>query len=126
MPRSSPASDIVSACFTGGAGRRRKSTSCSCCRTLSLTETSYAVDAVDWLDGAVDFIVRQPEGGQVWRLRALIAVAPDTPLSVHVVDVPVAVPEPTRLPLVAATLLALLGSRRWSVLSRSARHGKSG
>jgi prepilin-type N-terminal cleavage/methylation domain-containing protein len=42
----------------------------------SLLDTPYAVDAVDWLDGELDFIVRQPEGGQAWRLRALIA--PDT------------------------------------------------
>jgi hypothetical protein len=90
---------------------------------LSLTETNYAVDAVDWLDGEVDFVVRQPEGGQAWRLRALIAVAPDTPLSVHVVDEPAAVPEPTSLPLVAAALMGLAGSRRWSAFTRSAQKG---
>jgi hypothetical protein len=89
----------------------------------SLADINYAVEAVDWLDGEVDFIVRQPEGGQAWKLRALIA--PDTQ-SVNVVDEAVAVPEPTGVPLVAAALLGLAVSRRWVAFDRSARHGRTG
>jgi hypothetical protein len=92
----------------------------------SLADINYAVEAIDWLDGEVDFIVRKPEGGQVWKLRALIALTPGTPLSVHVVDEAATVPEPTILPLVAAALLGFAGSRRRSAWNRSARHGKSG
>jgi prepilin-type N-terminal cleavage/methylation domain-containing protein len=92
----------------------------------SLADTKYAVEAVDWLEGEVDFIVRKPGDDQTWKLRALIASTPDTPLSVHVVDEAVTVPEPTSLLLVAAALLGFAGSRRRSVSSRSARQGKSG
>ena len=76
---------------------------------LSLTEADYAVEAVDWLDGEIDFIVRQPDGGQAWKLRALIA--PDTQ-SVHVVDESLRVPEPSSVLLVVAALLGLAIVRR--------------
>lgn len=91
---------------------------------LSLTEADYAVEAVDWLDGEVDFIVRQPDGGQAWKLRALIAIAPDTPLSVRVVDETVTVPEPKSLPLAAVALLGLAATRRWAA-NRSARRTRA-
>lgn len=90
---------------------------------FALIDTPYAVEAVDWLDGELDFIVRQPTGGQAWKLRALFA--PDTS-SAHVVEEAVAVPEPTSLPLVVAALLALAVFRRWSAFTRSARHGMNG
>jgi len=70
----------------------------------SLLDTPYSVGAVDWLDGELDFIVHQPEGGQAWKLRALIA--PGTQ-SVHVINEAVAVPEPTSLALFVAALLGL-------------------
>ena len=81
----------------------------------ALIDTPYAVTAVAWLDGEVDFIVRQPEGGQAWKLRALIA--PDTE-SVHVVSDAVALPEPSSLALVAAALLGITFSGRRRMPSR--------
>ena len=75
----------------------------------ALIDTPYAVTAVAWLDGELDFIVRQPEGGQAWKLRALIA--PDTQ-SVRVVSEAVALPVPSSLALVAAALLGLTVSSR--------------
>jgi len=78
-------------------------------------DTPYAVTAVAWLDGELDFIVRQPEGGQAWKLRALIA--PDTE-SVHVVSDAVALPEPSSLALVAAALLGITFSGRRRMPSR--------
>jgi len=75
----------------------------------ALIDTPYAVTAVAWLEGELDFIVRQPEGGQAWKLRALIV--PDTQ-SVHVVSEAVALPEPSSLALVAAALLSLATSHR--------------
>jgi PEP-CTERM motif len=75
----------------------------------SLLDVPYAVGAVDWLDGELDFIVHQSEGGQSWKLRALIA--PGTQ-SVHVVNEAVAVPEPASLALVAVALLVLTVSGR--------------
>ena len=77
----------------------------------SLMETDYAVEAVDLLDvgGEIDFFVRQPVGGQAWKLRALIA--PETQ-SVHVVGEAVGVPEPSSLLLAATALLALAIARR--------------
>ena len=91
-----------------------------------LEDIAYTVEAVDWLDckfdprdckvdwrdGEVDFIVRQSEGGQASKLRALIA--PDTPHSVRIVGEALAVPEPTSLPLFAAALLAFAATRRRS------------
>jgi len=85
-----------------------------------LIDVPYAVEAVDWLDGELDFIVRQPEGGQTWRLRALIA--PDDSQSVNIIAE--AVPEPTSLALVVAALLGLAIARRRSAFHRAARHGK--
>jgi len=81
----------------------------------ALIDTPYAVTAVAWLDGELDFIVRQPEGGQAWKLRALIA--PDTE-SVHVVSDAVALPEPSSLALVAAALLGITFSGRRRMPSR--------
>ena len=81
----------------------------------ALIDTPYAVTAVAWLDGEVDFIVRQPKGGQAWKLRALIA--PDTE-SVHVVSDAVALPEPSSLALVAAALLGITFSGRRRMPSR--------
>jgi len=81
----------------------------------ALLDTHYAVTAVAWLDGELDFIVRQPEGGQAWKLRALIA--PDTE-SVHVVSDAVALPEPSSLALVAAALLGITFSGRRRMPSR--------
>jgi len=75
----------------------------------ALTDTDYAVDAVDWIDGELDFIVRQTQGGQTLKLRALIA--PESQ------SVTVQVPEPSSLLLVAAALsgLAIVRPRRRSV-----------
>jgi prepilin-type N-terminal cleavage/methylation domain-containing protein len=86
----------------------------------SLMETDYAVEAVDLLDvgDEIDFIVRQPVGGQAWKLRALIA--PDTQ-SVHVVGEAVGVPEPSSLLLAATALVALAIARaRRPLFSRGA------
>ena len=87
--------------------------------TYPLIDASYAIDSVQWLDGELDFIVRQPASGHVWTMRSLIA--PDTQ-SVHVVDT---VPEPTSLPLVAVALLGLVVACRRST-SRRSRHAKAG
>lgn len=91
---------------------------------FSLTELDYAVESVAWLDCErdceLDFIVRQPGGGQAWKLRALIA--PDTQ-SVRVVDEAVAVPEPTSLLLVAAALLGLSVASRRAPVDRYRLHG---
>jgi prepilin-type N-terminal cleavage/methylation domain-containing protein len=76
----------------------------------ALIEADYAIAAVDWLDGEVDFLVRQPEGGQAWKLRALFA--PDNRTAVRVVDQAVAIPEPSSLLLVAAATLGLARVRR--------------
>jgi prepilin-type N-terminal cleavage/methylation domain-containing protein len=76
----------------------------------ALIEADYAIAAVAWLDGEVDFLVRQPEGGQAWKLRAL--VAPDNLVAVRVVDEAVAIPEPSSLLLVAAAALALALAHR--------------
>lgn len=86
----------------------------------SLIDNDYAVEAVDWLDDAreLDFIVRQPAGGQAWKLRSLISA---DPLSVRVTDEAISVPEPSSLLLVAAALLGLAVSRRRSA-NRCARH----
>lgn len=88
----------------------------------ALLDTGYAVEAVAWGDDELDFIVRQPQGGQAWKLRGL--TAPDT-LSVHVVVEAVTVAEPTGLALVGAALLALAGTRRrWAAsISRRASVG---
>ncbi len=91
-----------------------------------LDDVAYTVEAVDWFDckvdwldctggwraGEVDLIVRQSEGGEASKLRALIA--PDVPHTVRIVGEPLAVPEPTGLPLVAAALLAFAATRRRS------------
>jgi hypothetical protein len=82
----------------------------------SLIEADHAVAAVAWLDGEIDFAVRQPEGGQAWKLRALIA--PDK-LAVRVVDEAVAIPEPSNLLLVAAAVLGLALVRRRPVFTPS-------
>ncbi len=75
----------------------------------ALIDIPYAVTSVAWLDGELDFIVRQPEGGQAWKLRALIA--PDTQ-SVRVVSEAAPLPEPSSLALVAAALVGLTVSSR--------------
>ena len=74
---------------------------------FALIEPPYAVESARWLDGELEFIVRQSGGGQTWKLRGLIA---PTTQSVHVVAE--AVPEPTSLALVAAALLGLALARR--------------
>jgi prepilin-type N-terminal cleavage/methylation domain-containing protein len=75
----------------------------------SLIETDYAVEAVSWLDGEVDFLVRRSDDDQAWKLRAL--VSPGTQ-SVNVVDEAAPVPEPSSVLLVTAALLALAIARR--------------
>ena len=82
---------------------------------FALIDTPYAVDAVDWLGGELDFSVRQPDGGQASKLRALIA--PDTQ-SVHVVNEAITVPEPTSIALVVVALLALMVSGRRRMVRR--------
>ncbi len=82
---------------------------------FALIDTPYAVDAVDWLGGELDFSVHQPDGGQASKLRALIA--PDTQ-SVHVVNEAITVPEPTSIALVVVALLALMVSGRRRMVRR--------
>src|SRR4029079_5998350 len=76
---------------------------------FSLIEPSYAIEAVSWLGDEVDFIVRQPDGGQAWRVRALIAT---DMRSVKVVDEVARVPEPSSLLLVVTAVLCLVVVRR--------------
>lgn len=70
----------------------------------SLAETDYAVEQVNWLNDELDFIVRQPQGGQSWKLRSLINPSDQ---SVHVIDAAAALPEPAGLPLVVTAILGL-------------------
>jgi prepilin-type N-terminal cleavage/methylation domain-containing protein len=79
--------------------------------SYALTDLDYRVTAVNWIndDSELDFIVRQPAGGQDWTLRALIAS--DTQ-SVQVVDEPLLVPEPATVLLAAIALFALALVRR--------------
>lgn len=88
----------------------------------SLIEADCAVAAVTWLDGEVDFAVRQPEGGQAWKLRALIA---SDKLAVRVVDEAVATLEPSSLPLAAAAAFALALVRRRPALTPPLRRSAS-
>jgi prepilin-type N-terminal cleavage/methylation domain-containing protein/MYXO-CTERM domain-containing protein len=87
----------------------------------ALADVPYAVESVRWRDDELDYIVRQPEGGQAWTLRAL--VAPGTQ-SVHVTAE--TVPEPTSLALAAAALLGLGVARRRSVAQQRARQPRRG
>ncbi|ODV11386.1 MAG: hypothetical protein ABT20_05895 [Rubrivivax sp. SCN 70-15] len=75
----------------------------------ALIEADYAIAAVAWLDGEVDCLVRQPEGGQARKLRALIA--PER-LAVRIVEDAAAIPEPSSLLLVAAATLGLALAHR--------------
>lgn len=77
----------------------------------ALIDVDYAVETVSWFDDELDFIVRQPESGQSWKLRALFEsdAQSGAPL-VRVVGEPV--PEPSSLLLVAVALLALAVARR--------------
>jgi prepilin-type N-terminal cleavage/methylation domain-containing protein len=75
----------------------------------SLIETDYAVEAISWRDGELDFLARQSDGGQEWKLRALIAT--DTQ-SVRVVDEAAPLPEPSSPLLVAVAVLGLAFVRR--------------
>jgi hypothetical protein len=85
----------------------------------ALTDDDYAIDKVDWLNGELDFIVRQPSSGQSWKLRALLESDPpsDAPL------VRVTVPEPSSLLLVVAASLGLVIARRRRWDTRSSRSG---
>lgn len=86
----------------------------------ALTDVDYAIDQVDWFDNGLDFIVRQPAGGQSRKLHAQVESDPqsDVPLVRVVAE---AVPEPSSLLLVAAAQLGLaIASRR-----RAARRARS-
>jgi hypothetical protein len=68
------------------------------------TDTDYAFDAVEWLDGERDFIVRQEQGGQTFKLRALIV--PDSQ-SVTFLE-----PEPSSVLLLTVALSGLAIAHR--------------
>ncbi len=80
----------------------------------ALIDDDYIVDKIDWFDGELDFIVRQPQKGQSWKLRALFAQDLDDPSSdtPSVTVVAEAVPEPSTLLLVAAAMMGLGIARR--------------
>lgn len=84
----------------------------------ALTDDDYAIDKVDWFDGGLDFIVRQPASGQSWKLRAQLES--DAPLVRVVAET---VPEPSSLPLVAAALLGLAMASRRRGVRYAPRHG---
>lgn len=69
-----------------------------------LTDLSYTVDAIEWVDNGLDFAVRSSTDDRVSTLRA--TVSPDG----SVVVVPVS--EPASVLLVATALLTLSGLRR--------------
>jgi type II secretory pathway pseudopilin PulG len=76
----------------------------------ALIDDNYAVETVNWLDDELDFIVRQPESGQSWKLRALFES--DTQSGAPLVRVVgETVPEPSSLLLVAVALLVLALAR---------------
>jgi hypothetical protein len=77
--------------------------------SYSVADLGYAVEKVNWLNDELEFIVRQSESNQPWKLRSLINPSDQ---SIHVIDEAAVLPEPAGLLLVATALLGLALVRR--------------